>query len=99
MGFVVVVLIAVAIISGLLVLWKGNVTQKVAIAQISVSGYPELRQTEIDAARQLTQYQVLNDAERTYQIPLDQAQQLMINEAQTGGSARQTSTELPGLYR
>jgi hypothetical protein len=75
------------------------VTQQVAVSQISVSGYPELRQTEIDAARQLTQYQVLNDAERIYQIPLEQAQRLMINEAETGASTRQTSSELPLLYR
>ncbi len=99
LGLIIVVLVAVVIIGGLLALWKGNVTQKVAISQISVSGYPELRQTEIDAARQLTQYQVLNDAERTYQIPLDQAQRLMINESESESTARTTSTELPPLYR
>ncbi len=99
MGIVVAILVAVAIISGLLVLWKGSVVQNVAISQISVSGYPDLRRTEIDAARQLTQYQVVNDAERTYQIPIDEAMRLMVNEERVRADARQTSTELPPLYR
>ncbi len=99
MGIVVAILVAVAIISALLVFWKGSVVEDVAISQISVSGYPDLRRTEINAARQLTQYQVVNDAERTYQIPIDEAMRLMVNEERTRADSRQTSMELPPLYR
>jgi hypothetical protein len=99
LGIAIAVLVAVAIISVLLVVWKGNVTESVEIAQISVSGYPELRETEIEAASQLTQYQVISDAQGIYQIPIDEAMRLMVNEAERNAGTRQTSTELPLLYR
>lgn len=99
LGIALSVLVAVALAAVVLFLWSGRVAETAAMESIRVSGYPELRQTEIDAARQLTQYQVMNDAERIYQIPIDQAMRLMVNEAVSDSAGRVTSTELPALYR
>lgn len=45
------------------------------------SGYPELREAELEATRQLTQYGVVDAEENVYRIPIDRAIELMANEA------------------
>ena len=44
------------------------------------SGYPELRQVRVEAAREMTQYEILNDAEGIYQIPVDRAMELLVDQ-------------------
>lgn len=44
------------------------------------SGYPELRQVRVEAAREMTQYEILNDAEGVYQIPVDRAMELLVDQ-------------------
>jgi hypothetical protein len=99
LGIAISILVAVVVAAFVLFMWTDRVSERASLDSIRVSGYPDLRQTEIDAARQLTQYQVLNDAERIYQIPIDQAMRLMVNESVEDSLGRVTSTELPGLYR
>ena len=53
-------------------------TNEVIMAQ---ADYPELREARAAAASQLTQYDVVSAAEGIYQIPIDQAMNLMANEA------------------
>lgn len=50
-------------------------------AAVTQAQYPELRQAEAEAARLLSQYEVVNDQEQVYRIPVDRAIDLMVNEA------------------
>lgn len=45
------------------------------------SGYPELREAELNATRQLSQYGVVDEQEGVYRIPVDRAIEIMANEA------------------
>lgn len=85
MAFVVVAVIAMFQITNL-------EHTKVELASASYSGHPELQQLRMDAAEALTQYAVVDEAAGVYRIPVDQAMQLMLNEAQ--GQSGNYSNEL-----
>lgn len=65
-------------------------------AAAEVTGYPQLRETEVNAARLLTQYEVVDDAAGVYRIPIDRAMRLMVNET-IQDRGRRYSEELPLL--
>ena len=58
-----------------------EVTQRETLALINAqTDYPELREARAAAASRLAQYNIVNAQEETYQIPIDQAINLIVNE-------------------
>lgn len=71
-----------------------NVSERRTLeARVASEDYPELRQTEADATNKLTQYEILNDEQGVYRIPVDRAMDLMVREARTDTN-RTYSSEL-----
>lgn len=94
LGLTLSVIAVLAIIIILLFNWKATVRDQTYAQAVGVSGYPELSEVEAAAARELSQYEVVNDAEGVFRVPIDRVITLMTNEAQT---ARDTTIleELP----
>jgi hypothetical protein len=61
---------------------------------ISQTEYPELREVRAAAANRLTQYDIIPGVEGKFQIPIDQAINLMANEAHQNRGQRAYSDEL-----
>ncbi len=82
-----VVGIVAAIFIGLAILIAGAVSWiKVAVHERQVEAaaeatYPELREVELRAARQLNHYEVIDAEQGIYRIPIDHAMDLIVNEA------------------
>lgn len=78
-----IVLGTVVIVSGLVAFafTMTEVTARETVANvIAATDYPELREVEAAAAASLTQYNIVNAQEQTFQIPIDQAINLIVNE-------------------
>lgn len=91
-----IVLVVILCIVGLvvtLIAAVGNVTQQQQLSVIGVSGYPDRVEREHEAAALLGQYDVVNDQEGVYRIPIERAKELMVNEARQG-SPREDVVEL-----
>lgn len=109
LGFIVALLVAVAIIAVIMFNWTAIVRQEAreaAAAQVPGLGaaavrYPDLYETEIHARRATDHYEMLNDAQGVYRIPVSEAIDMMANEAATradsAGRAAVTNSELPDL--
>lgn len=97
LGLTLGVMVALALIVILLFNWKSTVREQAYSRAVSTSGYPELLENEAKAARELSQYEVLNDAQGLYRVPIDRVITLLSNEAQTGRDST-ISEELP-LFR
>ncbi len=89
---VAIVAVTVVVIAGLVItgftLTKME-SQETLANSVSANEYPELREVEAAAAAALTQYDVVDADAGVFQIPIDQAIDLMVNEAyanQQGGS-------------
>ncbi len=80
LGIAAAILLAVILIVFTLFFWVDNVSQSQSRAVVGLSGYPELRETEVEAARLLDQYEVVSEEERTYRIPIQEAMDLIVNE-------------------
>ena len=80
LGFVGVVVVALILIIAIVFLWTGFTAQRVEEIVVSGSEYPELRETEITAAEQLTQYDVLSEEEGVYRIPIERSISIMANQ-------------------
>ncbi|GAB5518488.1 MAG: hypothetical protein RhofKO_07390 [Rhodothermales bacterium] len=74
---VVFIVIAVVITMGLVKVEY----QETLLAATMESGYPELQAVRAIAAEALTQYGVVDADANVYRIPIDQAMQLMVNDA------------------
>jgi len=92
------ILFAVGIIVIILFQWT-NITEA-AVRQASAvqSEYTLLRETEAQANQKLSGYEVLDEEAGTYRIPIDQAMNLMANEAYEQGG-RAYSPEAPFVQR
>ena len=92
-----IVLGTVVIVSGL-VAFAFTVTEvtvrETSEILISQTEYPELREVRAAAANRLTQYNVVNADAETYQIPIDQAINLMANEEYQNRDENSYSSEL-----
>ncbi len=95
-GLTLSVLAALALIIFLLFNWNATVLEQTMVQAVNMSGYPDLVETEAAAARQLSQYEVLSDADGVYRVPIDRVITLMANEAQTRRDTAY-SAELPVL--
>lgn len=96
---VVVVVVSVVVIIVGLFMWT-DVTHRQVLsssAPNSISRYPALKAVEDAATRSLTQYEVLNDAQGIYQVPIDRVLTIMDNEAAQSTSPDQIV--LPGMRR
>lgn len=96
---VAVVMVSVVAIIVVLFMWT-DVTHRAVLsssAPNSLSRYPALKAVEDAATRRLEQYEVLNDAQGVYQVPIDRVLTIMDNEAAQAGTADQIV--LPGTRR
>lgn len=96
-SILVVILIAVAVLFG----WYGQVVQETQASSTSQQNYEMLQQSEVEAQQDLTQYEVVDEEEGVYQIPIDRAMDVIAteeyqqsregeaSEAQTGEEASQ----------
>ncbi len=98
MGFIFVCLIFIGGLVWVGMNWAESEVQQAQEAAAADLNYPDLRQAELTAARQLNQYGVIDAAQGRYRIPIDRAIDLMVREAYlaTGGSDSQSLQLLPG---
>ena len=80
LGFVAVVIVAVILIVITIFFWTDTTAQRVQEVVITTAGYPELQETEVEAAQLLTQYEVVSEEEGVYRIPIDRAIDLVADE-------------------
>lgn len=81
MGFMlaIVVVLAMAVV---FVFYLTQMASQQALSDVTaLQTYPQLREVEVTAARQLEQYEVIDPEAGVYQIPIDRAIDLMVNEA------------------
>lgn len=77
--------------------WARTVARQTYDNVASQIDYPELRQVELEAARQLSQYEVVNAEQGVYRVPIDRAIDLIVNEAaQTPAANYSQELHLPG---
>lgn len=81
LGISIAILFAVAIIVILLFQWTSLTAMTIRETAIDPDDYVLLRQTELDASQKLSQYEAVDEEEGTYRIPIDQAMDLIVNEA------------------
>ena len=89
--------LAIAVVLGLAVLtlfqYVDLTAQATRDAAAGMSGYPERREADLQATRQLTQYGVVDQEQGVYSIPIERAIDIMANEA-LDAEARDYSSEL-----
>ena len=93
LGFVASIIVTLA----LMIIFVFNLVnvseQRTLEARVASGNYPELRETEAEATNKLTQYEILNDQEAVYRIPVDRAMDLMVQQSRTD-TTRTYSPEL-----
>jgi hypothetical protein len=95
------ILVVIAVISIFLFYWTSIRGQAMRDASVNPSGYTELQETEIEAARELNQYDVIDEQDGVYRIPIDRAMDIMANEAyqQQAGDISPAAPMEPGDVR
>lgn len=88
MSILLVIAIAVVIVFN----WASTWADATREASIDPSNYTTLQETEIDAARQLNQYEIVNEQEGIYRIPIDRAMEIIATEEYRQQSATETQT-------
>jgi hypothetical protein len=88
------ILFAVGIIVIILFQWTNITEAAVRQASSGQSMRADLRETELQANQKLTGYEVVDEDAGVYRIPIDQAMDLMVNEAYQQGN-RAYSSEAP----
>ena len=89
------VLIAVIIAIFVVFFWSGSVSEQTRQRVVGLSGYPELRRTDLNAQQLLEQYGVTDREQGLYRIPIERSMRLMIDEAQAQRSGAATPTGTP----
>jgi len=93
LSILVVILIAVTVLFG----WYGQVRQEARASATNEENYEMLQQAEMEAQQDLTQYEVVDEEEGVYQIPIDRAMDVIAREeyereqVTSGGQTTQTS--------
>lgn len=88
LGLVLAVVLALILIIVLLFLWTGFTQRQAEEIVVTTSEYPELRETEITAAQQLSQYEIISEEEGVYRIPIERAIDLVAEEQYREGQYR-----------
>ncbi len=96
LGITLSVLAVIIIIIIILFNWKATVRQQTYLQSVTQSGYPDLVEVEASAARRLGQYEVVNDAEGVYRVPIERVITMMSNTAAARRDSAATE-ELPLL--
>src|SRR5690554_3030799 len=84
LGFILATLVAIGLAIFALYNYMDIVAAETRFEVTGSSGYPELREAELRATQQLSQYGVVDEAEGIYRIPIDEAIDIMADEAQEG---------------
>lgn len=71
-----VILVAVAVLFG----WYGQVRQEAQAASTNEQNYEMLQRAQVEAQQDLTQYEVVDEEEGVYQIPIDRAMDVIATE-------------------
>lgn len=88
----ILLVIAVAIV--IVINWAATWTDTTRQSAIDPSNYTTLQEAEIDAANQLQQYDVVNEEEGIYRIPIDQAMDIIATDGyQQNQSNGQNATD------
>lgn len=74
------VLLVIGVAVVVLFSWAGQIGQQAGEVSVDPGRYSELREAEIEAARQLEQYEVVNEEDGVYRIPIDRAMEIIANE-------------------
>lgn len=94
LGFVVATAVTLVLLVVTLFILTGRMAEGTREALTTEAEYPDLRETELEAARQLGQYEVLDAEEGVYRIPIDRAINLMVDEYYQQGEERAYSSEV-----
>ena len=86
------VLVAVIIATFIVFFWSGSVSEQARQRVVGLSGYPELRRTDLNAQQLLDQYGVTDREQDLYRIPIERSMRLMIDEAE---AQRSSATAAP----
>lgn len=78
-AFTLLLIIGIAVV--ILFVWTSTTAQAVREATVSPDQYTQLRETEAQAAQKLTQYEVIDEQNGVYRIPIDRAMDLMATQA------------------
>ena len=82
LGIALAIAAAIVMIVITLFQWTRIVETEARAAATGISGYPELREVEMQAEQMLRRYGVVDPGAGTYQIPIDRAMDLVVREAQ-----------------
>ena len=87
---------AVALVLGILALIQffDITTDTVRYEMAGLSGYPELRESQLESIRLLSEYGAVEGTPDRYRIPIDRAMELMANEAYQNAGDEAYSDEL-----
>lgn len=100
LGFVLAIVVAIGLSVFMLYEYVDITAQAARIEATGRSGYPELRESRLQAMQRLTQYEAVDPQAERYRIPIDRAMDLMVQEAP---SAQQSDAaaerDLLGLER
>ena len=98
MGFIFTCVIVIGGVVWVGMNWAESEVQQAREAAAADLNYPDLRQAELTAVRQLNQYEVIDAAQGRYRIPIDRAIDLMVREAYLapGGNDSPALQLLPG---
>ena len=80
MGFVLAVIVVLVVLVIIVVNLTSSMTQTVRATWQSQARYPELQQTEARALEQISRYEIIDEEEGRYRIPIDRAIELMVEE-------------------
>ena len=91
LGLTIAIGVALALIVFTMVQYVDLTAQATREAAVGLSGYPEKREAELRAMRQLTQYGIVDSEQGVYRIPVERAIEIMSNETLQGESGTYTS--------
>lgn len=83
LGFVLAIMAVIALAITFTMQIAFSEVQKTRDRTAAALFYPELRETEAQAAARLTQYEVLDAGEGVYRMPIDEAIEQLVREART----------------
>jgi len=95
LGFIFIILLLIAALVVFGINWSRSTVLDTREAVAATMAYPELRQVEMTADRQLTRYEAVNAELGIYRIPIDRAMALLV-DASRGAPSANYSQELQG---
>ena len=69
-------------------------TQEFKMEAVASAVYPELRDARAASTAKINKYQLIDSESGVFQIPIDQAKEILLNEAYLGEASPEVSNEL-----